>query len=937
MEALALFGPAPAASKATLQSAVLRAYDSFPLVRLPRSLFESLVKALFSLCAGDSLTLMEFEPLFGVVSAKVAHGEPALGRLVGKEQVDVSDEWLHGKNFTVEYVAVRTEAGKRTPLFRRGDNAECCFVIAKGCVVGSGGDSGAPVAVWGESDVIGLDDMLLKQRARSYSAWIECPFSSSLIAQPLLLRVAASSFASLQPHEFLHFLSGALHSLRACADGSSLRSISDLRPHALAALPVLAVAKDTVLYRAGEVIGCVYYVSDGELQETNRGCTFCAGSLACLPEFLCSDGKIASGSLVAASDCKLVSLNFENLEALLVDADFRDLVLETLRVGAIANSGQSRVHFLSRGDSFPNVGAKLLSGRISNGVCWGDTAVALADKSSAQHRQGSDEGGAATTIAVVESSDALDHVSFCLELSGGFKSRGSLKTTLVCGSDYLPNYAMTLSELDVVAPVCVRQYVRHVRLRNERTILFVPLSSSLPWARECFAAADTILLLQSDDEDVKSEANAALLAMVPNSTPFVSRELVLLRKGDEKQILRSGLAEQRRGFAWSKFHHVRVSTRSDIQSLCRTLSGRSIGLVLGGHAEGVASFVYVGVLEAFRAHNIPLDIIGGCYSGAMVGAMYCLGLSPQRTARRIKRMQPRFSVIDPWMDVGLALAFWTSSYSFVRRFRQSVETTYSRPNGRNDRSIYAVEDMRHVSQFFSTATHAEYGLPVVLDRGAVCDVVSAALQLPVIMGGSLVCGSFSDPLPVQRARAAGAWKCFSVNVNVPISGDARGGAVWNALIDGAALTSVSHLAVSAAIAATRGSENDSLAINVCVSDVLADQYTRAQEMCQRGYSAACKVIERLKRADETFARETATAADHAVSVSSATPDFGFAKLPFQFNYARLAKIGGLVAFGVLMFFFVRRKAIEVEHQRLQDFIAGESAVHTEFVVREGGE
>ncbi len=924
MDVEGLFGSGASASKAVLQSSVLRAYDSFPVVRLPRSLFESLVKTLFALHPAEQLTLVQFAELFALVSAKMTHGEPALGRLVGKENVDVSDEWLHGKSFSVEYVAVAAAPTQRTPLFRKGDDADCCFLVAKGFVWGCGADPGKPGALWGENDVIGLDDVLLRQRARSYSAWIEAAYGTALACQPLFLRVAASSFVALEPREWLHFFAGALRSLRSIAGVANSSNGGAKAVRAVAALPSAAVARGTLLCKTGDVVSCVYYIVSGELRDEVLG-AFGPGALVFLPEYLSTDGKVASASLVAAADCVLVSLNFEGLVALLADAEFKELVLEALRIRSATHSGGYALSFLSRGDVFPSDGsAKLLSGRLERGVCCGDTVMLVSDA-----RQNEAVTSRSVTLAVVESAEGVENLNFCLELCSGFKGRGCHRTSLICGSDFVAGFAVTLSELAALSPVHARNYLRHARMRNERTILYVPLSSSLAWARECFAAADTLLLVQSEDEDCATvnEANVPLLSVVPNSTPWLAREVVLLRKGSDKFVLPMALSMQRRGFAWSKFHHVRVSSRSDVRTLCRTLCGRSVALVLGGHAEGVSCFAYLGVLEAFRFHNVPIDILGGSYSGAMVGAMHGLGMGLLRSARRIKRMQPRFGIIDPLLDMGLFL--FDRSLSFMNRLKRSIETTYSRPVGRSERAPYAVEDMRVVSQFYASATHAEYGLPVTLDRGPVHEIVTAAVKLPLIMGGSLVCGSFSDPLPLAPA-AAEAWRCFSVNVNVPVSGDARGGPLWNALIDGAAHATVSHLAVAAAVAATRGWSDSSGAIVVPVADVLADEYGRAPELCQRGYDAACAAIERLKHSDPEFARETAPEEAHAVPA----PNFAFATLPFRRNYRRIAKIGALVAFGLVVFFWVRKKAIEAEQFRLQEFIRGESMVKTQFVVKE---
>ena len=62
--------------------------------------------------------------------------------------------------------------------------------------------------------------------------------------------------------------------------------------------------------------------------------------------------------------------------------------------------------------------------------------------------------------------------------------------------------------------------------------------------------------------------------------------------------------------------------------------GQKVGLVLsGGGATGMA---HVGLLKALEEHNIPIDYITGTSSGAVIGAMYASGYTPQEIEDFIK-------------------------------------------------------------------------------------------------------------------------------------------------------------------------------------------------------------------------------------------------------------------------------------------------------------
>jgi NTE family protein len=61
---------------------------------------------------------------------------------------------------------------------------------------------------------------------------------------------------------------------------------------------------------------------------------------------------------------------------------------------------------------------------------------------------------------------------------------------------------------------------------------------------------------------------------------------------------------------------------------------QKVGLVLsGGAARGIA---HIGVIKALEEHNIPVDFVAGTSMGAIVGAMYAMGYSPDEMISIIK-------------------------------------------------------------------------------------------------------------------------------------------------------------------------------------------------------------------------------------------------------------------------------------------------------------
>ncbi len=61
---------------------------------------------------------------------------------------------------------------------------------------------------------------------------------------------------------------------------------------------------------------------------------------------------------------------------------------------------------------------------------------------------------------------------------------------------------------------------------------------------------------------------------------------------------------------------------------------QKVGLVLsGGGASGLA---HIGVLKALEENNIPIDYICGTSSGALIGALYAIGYSPEQIEKLVK-------------------------------------------------------------------------------------------------------------------------------------------------------------------------------------------------------------------------------------------------------------------------------------------------------------
>ena len=174
----------------------------------------------------------------------------------------------------------------------------------------------------------------------------------------------------------------------------------------------------------------------------------------------------------------------------------------------------------------------------------------------------------------------------------------------------------------------------------------------------------------------------------------------------------------------------------------------SIGLALGGgFARGIA---HIGVLKVLEAEKIPIHFVAGTSVGALIGAAYCSGVSPEELEAVAARVRFR------------DLARWTvSRYGFA---------TNQRMIGFLNRvlKVKTFEELR--IPLAVTATDFTSGEGVVFRSGALADPVRASCAYPGVFlpvkveNRLLVDGMLAHSLPSQPVREMGAERVIAVNL-----------------------------------------------------------------------------------------------------------------------------------------------------------------------------
>src|SRR5688500_9327203 len=64
---------------------------------------------------------------------------------------------------------------------------------------------------------------------------------------------------------------------------------------------------------------------------------------------------------------------------------------------------------------------------------------------------------------------------------------------------------------------------------------------------------------------------------------------------------------------------------------------RHVGLALGGGAA--RGFAHIGVLQVLEEAGISIDIVAGCSSGAIIGALFAAGISAQQQHELVRGLR----------------------------------------------------------------------------------------------------------------------------------------------------------------------------------------------------------------------------------------------------------------------------------------------------------
>lgn len=267
------------------------------------------------------------------------------------------------------------------------------------------------------------------------------------------------------------------------------------------------------------------------------------------------------------------------------------------------------------------------------------------------------------------------------------------------------------------------------------------------WTSWCVRQADRVLLTARADSDPSQGVI---------SSSQLERHAVELRPRREFVLLSDTDAAPRGSDRWlaaypvDGHHHVNLSSPANLQRLTRRITGRAIGLALGG--GGARGFAHIGVLRALEEAGIPIDLIGGTSMGSVLAAQYALGRSP---SDMLSLNQKAWITGKPLGDKTIPMISFVKGRNLQRMLHGMFGDTL-------------IEDLPR--EFFCVSSNLSRAEPMTHRSGLVRDWTYASAALPgialpaIYKGELLVDGGVLNNVPADVVRELGGGTVIASDV-----------------------------------------------------------------------------------------------------------------------------------------------------------------------------
>ena len=249
------------------------------------------------------------------------------------------------------------------------------------------------------------------------------------------------------------------------------------------------------------------------------------------------------------------------------------------------------------------------------------------------------------------------------------------------------------------------------------------------WTERCLRQADRLLIVA----DAREKIDAGCLLKRLSGFEQVPQLLLVHPEGTDRP---RNTARWVAAYGTDSVFHLRRNHEGDLARLARILSGRALGLVLGG--GGARGFAHLGVLCALEELGIEVDMIGGTSIGAPLAGWVAQSLNAGECLVAAKKAFS--SLMDPTLPA-------TAMLSGRRISRVINEET----------AAWDIED--YWLPFFCVSTSLTTGKAKIHRLGNSARAIRSSISIPGVLppvpekDELLVDGSVLNNLPIDIMRA----------------------------------------------------------------------------------------------------------------------------------------------------------------------------------------
>lgn len=333
-------------------------------------------------------------------------------------------------------------------------------------------------------------------------------------------------------------------------------------------------------------------------------------------------------------------------------------------------------------------------------------------------------------FAVVGLHRQVDVDDFTLKLVMALEKLGSAKHLSATRLSYELGERWADMSVNLAFNRFLGHYLNQLERKN-RFLVYQCDTNNIPWTARAFRQADSMLLVAMADRSVTDIPK--VLRNMEDVRNIGRRELVLLHSPGTE--MPEGTLKWLEQFPGITHHHVRLGHPGDYARLARLISGRALGLVLGG--GGSRGYAHLGVIKAFQEKKIPIDLVGGASMGALIGCQLAAGWDLERIKKAVRTL---FNSKRSLWDYTLPLIALTRGKRFQKAGYQLL-------------GDFQIEDLW--LNFFCVSTNLSRAAPEVHTQGHLLKSILATTALPGLMppvyyrGEVLVDGGLLNNVPVD--------------------------------------------------------------------------------------------------------------------------------------------------------------------------------------------